>query len=88
MVSKQYTSFFWLTVMLIISLISCRHDDSIQNTIDPATENRTITSGTWRVTLYNDSGQDETANFAGYAFSFLSANVVTAVKAGQPVIGT
>ncbi len=88
MISKQTTLFLLLTGMLLYSLTACRHDNPIPNTIDPATVNSTITSGTWRVTLYNDSGQDETANFTGYIFSFLSGNVVTAVKAGQPVTGT
>ena len=88
MIPKQFISLLLLTGMLVFSLFACRHDDPIPNTIDPAMVNTTITSGTWRVTLYNDGGQDETVNFAGYAFSFLSGNVVTAVKGGQMVTGT
>jgi hypothetical protein len=43
-------------------------------------------SGTWRVTLFTDSGNDETADFNGYSFTF-SGSTVTAVKNGTSKSG-
>ncbi len=40
----------------------------------------TVTSGTWRVTLFTDSGNDETSDFAGYIFSFNNNGTMTATK--------
>lgn len=48
----------------------------------------TVTSGTWRVTLFTDSGNDETSDFAGYTFSFNSNGTVTATKNGASQNGT
>ncbi len=30
-----------------------------------------VESGTWRITNFNDSGQDETSDFTGYNFTLL-----------------
>lgn len=40
------------------------------------------TSGTWRVTLFTDSGNNETTDFSGYTFVFNSGGVVTATNGG------
>jgi hypothetical protein len=45
-------------------------------------------SGTWRVTLFTDSGNDETSNFSGYSFTFSNNGTVTAVKSGVTKNGT
>lgn len=47
-----------------------------------------ISSGTWRVTLFTDNGNDETSDFAGYNFSFNSGGVLTAVKVTVTQNGT
>jgi len=44
----------------------------VQNTIQT-----NVQSGTWRITLFEDSGVDETKNFAGYKFIFNSNGVLT-----------
>ena len=46
------------------------------------------TSGTWRVTLFTDSGNDETSDFAGYSFTFGSNGALTATKNGTSQNGT
>lgn len=46
------------------------------------------TSGTWRVTLFTDSGNDETSDFAGYSFTFSTSGSVTAAKNGVTQTGT
>ncbi|MCW3116220.1 MAG: hypothetical protein JWM28_302 [Chitinophagaceae bacterium] len=46
------------------------------------------TSGTWRVTLFTDSGNDETNNFAGYNFTFNGDGSLTAAKSGGITTGS
>ncbi|MBK9319141.1 MAG: hypothetical protein IPM91_10180 [Bacteroidetes bacterium] len=45
-----------------------------------------MTQGKWRVTLYNDSGNDETNHFSGYEFTFSSGGSVTASKSGAATV--
>ena len=64
-----------LVFPLVIFLFSCHKDDNNNNNpggsnIDPASE--------WHVTLFTDSGKDETSDFDGYLFTFGSSNVLTA----------
>lgn len=69
-------------LLFILNVASmCSNDDDIS----PAPTNvnqtqviNTVTSGTWRITLFNDSGTIETSNFSGYNFTFGSGNVLTA----------
>ena len=53
-----------------------------------ANAGQVASSGTWRVTLFTDSGTDQTANFSGYVFTFSSAGTVTAVKGSITKNGT
>jgi hypothetical protein len=39
-----------------------------------------VSSGTWRVTLFTDSGNDLTSNFSGYSFTFISGGILIAVQ--------
>jgi len=50
--------------------------------------NNVVVDGTWRVTLFTDSGNDETSDFSGYTFSFNSNGTVTATKSGTSQDGT
>lgn len=63
----------------VLTFSSCQKDDS--NITDIVKE------GTWRVTLYNDSGTDELYHFTDYTFTF-SNGTVTATKSGSSVTGT
>jgi hypothetical protein len=47
-----------------------------------------VTSGTWKVTLFTDSGNDETSDFNGYTFTFTDGGTLTAVKNGITKTGT
>ncbi len=78
------TTHSWLTgLFLSILLVSCtsRLDDN-NNT------NQVATSGSWRVTLFTDSGNDETTDFAGYTFTFNDNGTISAVKNGTTQSGT
>jgi hypothetical protein len=39
-----------------------------------------VTSGTWRITLYEDSGINETTNYSNYIFTFNTNGVLTAAN--------
>ena len=53
-----------------------------------STTGQVVTSGTWKVTLFTDSGNDETSDFAGYTFTFSDGGTLTAVKNGVTKTGT
>lgn len=39
-----------------------------------------VNNGTWRITYYYDTDQEETSNFNGYNFTFGASNVLTATN--------
>ncbi|WP_330441952.1 hypothetical protein [Flavobacterium sp. C4GT6] len=78
-----------LACTLITVLLSCSSDDdnSSVNT-DTSQIVSAAQSGTWSITSFVDSGNDETNHFTGYAFTFGSNEVLTAVNGDSTVIGT
>ena len=74
---KSYLNCFLFAIVLFIS---CKKDS---NNI-----NNNISNGTWRITLFTDSGNDETGDFFGYSFTFGDNGVLTATKAGSSKTGT
>ena len=84
-----------LSVSLAFSLFflsACSNDnnDNNNNTNNPTptTVSNTLSSGTWRITYYWDTDHEETSNYSGYAFTFGSGNVLTAVNGSSTVTGT
>ena len=59
-------------------LISCQRNNSADLTQTQVTA--TIQSGTWKVTLFNDNGIDETSNFNGFTFTFNGNGTATATR--------
>jgi hypothetical protein len=74
--------FYSLLLGITLSVVSCDRSDSIDSTTE-----QVATSGTWRVTLFTDSGNDETSNYAGYTFTFNTGGNLSAVKNGNTVTG-
>lgn len=74
-----------LSLCLVITLAfsSCDTNNSISS--NPA---QVASSGTWRVSLFTDSGNDETNNFSGYSFAFTSGGTLTVQKSGVSQNGT
>lgn len=70
-----------VSFLLLLSSCTSRLDDN-SNTAQVAT------SGTWKVTLFTDSGNDETSDFTGYTFTFNDNGTVSAVKNGTTQSGT
>lgn len=62
-------------------------DDSSSSNINVADVINTVSSGNWRVSSYIDSGDDETANFTNYNFTFGGSNVLTATNGTNTYTG-
>jgi hypothetical protein len=56
---------------------SCTNDNDISE----------VTTGGWKVTLFNEDGKEKTTSFTGYIFDFQSTGVVTAIKGTEVVTG-
>lgn len=77
-------AFFMLNVASM-----CSNDDNASNT--NTVQNQvvnTATSGTWRITYYNDSGTVKTPQYNGYNFTFGTSNVLTASNGSNTYTGT
>ena len=75
--------------LAVVLFSSCQNTDDNSNTaINTTTVSNTITTGSWRVTYYWDTDQEETSSFSGYSFVFGAGNVLTATKNGTAVTGT
>lgn len=70
-------------VIMMMVMWSCKKDDSSpSSTID-----NTVQQGNWKITLFNDSGNDETNHFTGYEFTFNADGTVVATSNGNTVNG-
>ena len=86
--------YFGLLMLLSFSLMSstCSSDDDDgspnNNTLQIAEIENTAESGTWRITSFIDSGQDETSDFTGYEFTFNSNGTLVATNGSNTLNGT
>jgi len=69
---------------LALFFVSC----SNSNSDDTGSQQEIVSNGTWRVTLFTDSGNNETSDFNGYAFTFGPSGAITATKGSQTQNGT
>ncbi len=76
-----------------IILVACSKDETSNNT---NTANETSAdqvaaiakNGTWTITYFFDTDQDETNNFSGYAFTFKEDGSLIAINGNTTVSGT
>lgn len=68
---------------VIILASSCDHARGVD-----ANTSQLVSSGNWKVSLFTDSGNDETQDFAGYTFTFSTGGTVMATKNGLTTNGT
>jgi hypothetical protein len=86
--------YFGLLIMLGFSLMSsmCSNDDDggspNNNAQQIAQIVSTAESGSWRITNFNDSGQNETSDFTGYAFTFNPDGSLIATNGTDSLTGT
>lgn len=74
--------------MLNVASMCSSDDTSSSSNVAQTQVIATASSGTWRVTLYNDSGIVKTSNFAGYNFTFAASNVITATNGTNSYAGS
>ncbi|KOS06051.1 hypothetical protein AM493_08360 [Flavobacterium akiainvivens] len=82
---------FLLAGIALVSLASCSDDGSTpanNNAGNVADVVNTVSQGTWHITSYIDSGNNETNHFAGYNFTFGNSNVLTAANGTNTYTGT
>lgn len=78
-----------LVMGLALSFTSCSSDENNpDNAAIKAEIQSDVTSGTWRITSYIDSGVDETNHFAGYVFTFNSNGTLNANNGTNDYNGT
>ncbi len=78
-----------LAMLFMLNVASmCSSDDDSPSSADPTPVINTATSGTWRITLFNDSGNNETSHFTGYNFTFGASNVLTAANGTNTYTGS
>jgi hypothetical protein len=67
-------------------LFACVKQDNNNN--NGNTNDAAVTTGTWRVSLFSERGQDETGDFSGYTFTFKSDGKLISLKSGTTKEGT
>jgi hypothetical protein len=74
---KRLSFYSVLACLFFINTASmCSADDD--SPVDTSAVVNTISQGTWRITLFDEDGNDHTNNFNGYNFTFADSNVLTA----------
>ena len=76
--------FFIGAITLALSFSSCKKDDVKQQ---ENIENE-MTSGSWKISYFNDSGSNETSNFTSYTFSFNDGGTISASNGSNTYSGT
>ncbi len=80
---------FLALAVIALGFAACnKNDDGNSTSVSTTAVSSTVTSGTWRVTLFNDNGIDETSNFSGFNFTFASSGTVAAANSLLAVSGT
>ena len=76
------------TLLCVLMLnVKCSSSDDNSST-NPTAVINTATSGTWRITSFVDSGNDETNHFTNYNFTFATGNVLTATNGPNTYTGS
>ena len=79
---------FCLFMLNVASMCSSDDDSSDDNSPSTSNVNTNVTSGTWRVTLFQEDGTNQTSNFNGYNFSINSNGTMVAVNGSTTKNGT
>jgi len=84
------TKLFFLAIMITaIAVTSCKKEDNSSSSNNSTSDiSGIITSGSWRVSYYHESGNDHTTNFDGYTFTFSSNGNMTATNSSGTTNGT
>lgn len=80
----------FLPLFLAIISIGCSKDDKSSNSTTSANEslNKILTSGSWHISSFIDSGKDETSDFSSYTFSFTAGGTVVVSHTSNSLNGS
>lgn len=78
---------FLTPFFLLLFAMGCTDDDGPSNNTQNEIESD-VQKGTWKITKFIDSDKDETNDFAGYDFTFLSSGVLRADNGATQYDGT
>ena len=74
-------------LFMVNTASTCSSDDDSSSSADTSTIINTVSDGTWRITLFDEDGNDHTNNFTNYNFTFGDSNVLTATNGSTTVTG-
>lgn len=89
-IMKTIKNYVVATIAILFSLlmISCGEDDSSSSNVNTVSSvTNVVTLGTWKITLFNDSGTDKTSQFSGYNFTFGTGNSLLATNGTNSYTG-
>lgn len=76
----------------LLASVSCSNSDDSNDSNNNAAQIQAAitltTNGSWRITSFVDSGQDETSDYTGYDFTFDANGTVTATNGATTQTGT
>ncbi|MGA9269181.1 MAG: hypothetical protein WBV45_01075 [Lutimonas sp.] len=78
---------FVAPILILLFALGCTDDDGPSNNTQNEIESD-VQKGTWKITKFIDSDEDETNDFAGYDFTFLSSGVLRADNGSTQYDGT
>lgn len=74
---------YLLTFLLILGAYSCSKDKKMQRQIE-----KDVTKGTWKITFFEEDGNNETNHFSGYNFTFKDDGTLNANNGSNNYNGT
>ncbi len=72
---------FFTCLVILFGVLAC-------SKTSPKKVEKTITDGSWKITLFMEDNEDETYYFNGFVFTFKSDNTVSAVNGSTTINGT
>jgi hypothetical protein len=87
MMKKMNLAALVAPILILLFALGCTDDDGPSNNTQNEIESD-VQRGTWKITKFIDSDEDETNDFAGYDFTFLSSGVLRADNGATQYDGT
>ena len=81
---KKPVLIFALKCFVIIYFAACTGIDQYANTVSATPQ---ITKGAWKVNLFTEAQNNQTANLAGYSLTFEPTGKIIATKNGEKITG-
>jgi hypothetical protein len=86
-INLMHKAVYLMLICLLITSCSSDDENSNDNSQEITEIETTAESGSWRITNLNDSGEDETSDFAGYDFTFNSDGSIIADNGANTMTG-